>query len=207
MKPRVFLTVLLGLGLVGCATRASKQVEPPQPVYLSREPDFEKTRSFQKLVKLLPEDTGYEKARIEYLWERLGASPFVFIRNNKAYSNRRAVMHLKWKYLRYRREASTAEDFVNRIASGSRKSGHPYLLRVNGAETVPFRIVLHNELKLLEGALRAYREKQAEEEPVVEEGLGQVDAGTLELMERKAVKKDNPAVENTIKHMSPPAAA
>ena len=62
-------------------------------------------------------DAGTE---IEYLIDSIGDSGCVFIRNGRRHSAVEAEDHIRMKYRRARRYASTAELFIERLASQSR---------------------------------------------------------------------------------------
>jgi hypothetical protein len=68
-------------------------------------------------------DVGTE---VESLLSAIGSSGCQFIRNGKEYSAPDAEDHLRMKYKKGARYVSTAEDFINRIASKSSWSGKPY---------------------------------------------------------------------------------
>lgn len=148
------IPLLLILGLVGCVSA------PPNDhsnIFLGEKPRFEEMKSFQKVIRATEGSVDFERARIDYLLERLGRSPYNFIRNETAYSNARAVMHLRWKYLRYHKDAGTAEAFVDRVAVGSKKTGREYTVRISPSEEYPLRTVLHNELRLLDQGIWEHR--------------------------------------------------
>ena len=77
------------------------------------------------------------EAEIEYLIEAIGDSGCVFIRNGSRHSAVDAEDHIRMKYKRARRYASTAELFIERLASKSSMSKKPYLMECPGAEPVP----------------------------------------------------------------------
>ncbi len=70
---------------------------------------------------------------IEYLIEAIGESDCDFIRNGKRHTAADAEGHIRMKYKRGRRYASTAELFIERLASKSSMSKKPYLMAC-GAE-------------------------------------------------------------------------
>ena len=145
---------IFSLALAGCTT--AHTTDRPVPL-LGEKPNFESLHSFQRLVKATPGTDDYERVRIDYLLERIGASPYHFIRNDTEYSNARSVMHLRWKYLRYKKDAPTAEAFINRIATGSKKTGQEYLIRKSPTEVYPLNQILRQELNLLSEGFREYQ--------------------------------------------------
>ena len=144
------LPLLIVFALVGCLSTASRD----QAMLLGNNPDFEHMRSFQKLLTEQPGTPAYEAARVEYLMERLTQSPHQFVREKVAYSNMRAVMHLRWKYMRYHKDATTAEKFVHNIAFGSRKTGQPYYIRTSEGQVYFVDCILNNELAALDAKLK-----------------------------------------------------
>lgn len=176
------------LGLGGCQT-----LKPPEEtILLCDPPNFSTNRAFQRLLRAEPGSPDYEKARIDYLLERLSRSRHQFLRNGEVFSNRRAVGHLKWKYWRYRREVKTAEDFVDRIAYGSRMSGQPYVVKVKPGEVYLLKRLFYNELKLLGEEI----DRRKKEEESLKE-TSPPGAGAPE------VKKEESAVDNTLKQVAP----
>lgn len=124
---------------------------------------LETSRRFQDVLKAEPGTAGYERARIEYLLERVSKSPYNFIRNNSRYSGKRGAIHIKWKYyFRSGRQVKTAEEFIDKVATASKKSGRPYLIELPDKRRFPLRSLLLNELKRLDQELEK-RRKEAEE--------------------------------------------
>jgi hypothetical protein len=75
-------------------------------------------------------------AEIEYLLETMGSSDCRFIRNGKDYNAADAEAHLRMKYKRGKRYASTTEDFIRNLASKSSLSKKPYYIACEGAGKV-----------------------------------------------------------------------
>ncbi|MGB5689386.1 MAG: DUF5329 domain-containing protein [Woeseiaceae bacterium] len=73
---------------------------------------------------------------IDYLLTTMGSSDCTFIRNGKEYDAEDAAAHLRMKYKRGRRYASTTEKFIENLASKSSMSKKPYLISCEGAERV-----------------------------------------------------------------------
>ena len=65
-------------------------------------------------------------AEIEYLLNAVGDSGCTFIRNGKRHDAGNAEDHLRMKYRRGKRYATTAENFIERLASASSMSKKPY---------------------------------------------------------------------------------
>ena len=162
---KLFLIFISCVFVVGCATtKDEKELEPPRPkVYLSELPEAKDLKSFQHLISEVPGTLNFERARIEYLLERLGKSPHQFVRNSEIYSPPRAVIHLRWKYWRKKESVLTAEDFVKRIATRSHQTGRIYWLRKESGESHPLHLVFTDELEFLDEAYLGYQEKLKEE--------------------------------------------
>lgn len=76
-------------------------------------------------------------AEIEYLVSAVGASDCLFIRNGKRHSAEDAEDHLRLKYRRGRKYASTAEEFIKYLASASSWTKKPYYIECKGRQAVP----------------------------------------------------------------------
>ncbi|OQA57223.1 MAG: hypothetical protein BWY42_00669 [Candidatus Omnitrophica bacterium ADurb.Bin277] len=129
--------------------------------------DLDKSPAFRRLLKMEPGAPGYERARIDFLVERVRKSPADFIWNGQAFNSARAALHMQYKYVKYRSEASTAEDFVANIASRSRKTGRLYLIET-GSMTCELRNLLFEELERLDRLLEEKKKETANAEPHVE---------------------------------------
>ena len=75
-------------------------------------------------------------AEIDYLLTSIGSSNCAFIRNGDSHSAEDAEEHLRMKYKRGKRYASTSETFIERLASGSSMSRKPYYIECSGNEPV-----------------------------------------------------------------------
>jgi len=73
---------------------------------------------------------------IDYLLTTMGSSDCTFIRNGKKYDAEDAEAHLRVKYRRGRRHASTAENFIENLASQSSMSKKPYHIACEGQEKI-----------------------------------------------------------------------
>ena len=67
-----------------------------------------------------------ENEEIEYLLDQIGSSGCAFVRNGKAHDSEAAAAHLAMKYRRAQRYVGSAEQFIERIATGSSWTGEPY---------------------------------------------------------------------------------
>jgi len=71
-------------------------------------------------------------AEIDYLLSAVGSSGCTFIRNGDRHSAQEAESHLRMKYRRGRRYATTTEEFIERLASSSSFSKKPYSIECEG---------------------------------------------------------------------------
>jgi len=74
---------------------------------------------------------------IKYLLSSIGKSDCSFIRNGSAHSAEDAESHLAMKYERGKRYVSSAETFIDRLASGSSLSRKPYQIDCPESPPVP----------------------------------------------------------------------
>lgn len=149
---------LLVLILSGCAA-SRPPLEPGIPLVPSQ--PAEAIAAFENAVSEEPGSREAELTRIEYLLERMGESPYNFIRNGSRYNGKRAQVHLRWKYLRNQKQIRTAEDFVNRIATRSKISGESYYLVVLPDKSRrPLREFLLYELHEFDQALEKRRSSE-----------------------------------------------
>lgn len=92
------------------------------------------------------------RAEVDALLTRLAQSECRFQRNGKWYGSQKAREHLERKlaYLERRGTLESAEQFIEKVASGSSTSGEPYLVQCAkaGAET---------SAEWLKGQLKALR--------------------------------------------------
>ena len=77
------------------------------------------------------------ETEIDFLLTTVGDSGCSFLRNGKTHSSSDAEVHLRMKYRRGKRYASTTEKFIERLASSSSMSKKPYLILCGDAEPVP----------------------------------------------------------------------
>ena len=92
-----------------------------------------------------------EDARIERLIAPVGSlSDATFIRNGTDHNPREAAEHLRRKWQASADSITTAEGFVNRIATKSSWSGQPYRIRLADGTVVVAGDFLHERLRELE---------------------------------------------------------
>ena len=92
-------------------------------------------------------------ATINYLIAFVEESECIFIRNDKTYTAKEAVKHMKRKYAHFKNDITTPEDFIRLTASKSLISGRPYMVKTKAGR------MMKSETWLVE-ALEAYRQKQ-----------------------------------------------
>ena len=80
---------------------------------------------------------GDAEAEIDYLITSVGESGCTFIRNGSRHEAEDAASHMRLKYRRGKRYATTAELFIERLASKSSMSGKLYTIDCPGSEIVP----------------------------------------------------------------------
>ena len=92
---------------------------------------------------------------VNFLLGYVEGSGCEFFRNGAWYDSKTAQAHLrdKYKYLVARNLINTTEEFIERAATESSLSGHPYEVRCNGGATVTSNQWLHDEL----GRFRTFR--------------------------------------------------
>lgn len=160
MKGRFFLSLLLGAALVlegGCA-RPSLSLTPSLDPSSEQETD----KPFQRALHSEPGSQALERARIDYLLERVSKSPYNFFRNESRYTGKEAGNHFRWKYFLNHGRIKTAEDFVDQAAARSKRSGRPYEIQFPDKHRYPLRGILLKELSSFDQALEKKRKLMAE---------------------------------------------
>lgn len=96
------------------------------------------------------------RAEIDTLLAKLSSSGCQFNRNGSWHSAAEAKAHLLGKLGQLERKdlVRSAEQFIERGASGSSVSGKAYLVKCGNAEAVPSQQWLTTELKALRGTAR-----------------------------------------------------
>jgi len=74
---------------------------------------------------------------VDHLLQAIGDSGCVFIRNGTRHDAEKAEDHLRMKYDRGRRYATSAEAFIERLASKSSMTRKLYMMECPGAEAEP----------------------------------------------------------------------
>jgi len=85
-------------------------------------------------LALLPQNLAAQQADAEITWllSFVSNSGCEFYRNGSAHDSVSAAEHLGYKYQRGKRWVSGADQFIERIASGSSLSGSPYEVECDG---------------------------------------------------------------------------
>ena len=133
----------------------SKKSEKETPLLAPSHP-IEQSVAFKRALKITPDRPEFQKARIDYLLERVSKSPYNFWRNGSQHTGKRAAAHLRWKMIRRYDQVKTAEDFIERVATRSKISGEPYLVLFPGGKR-PLGGVLHHELELFDQVIQKQR--------------------------------------------------
>ena len=95
--------------------------------------------------------SAVEAARIEHLIQYVGSQSQVkFVRNGTAYSGKEAARFLRAKFDKMGEHVSTAQQFIEQIATGSSTSGQAYLIRFGDGRTVTAAQFLSAELKRMD---------------------------------------------------------
>lgn len=91
------------------------------------------------------------RAEVDALLSRLARSECRFQRNGEWYGSQKAREHLERKlaYLERRGTLESAEQFIEKVATGSSVSGEPYLVQCGKAKPVPSAAWLTDQLKAL----------------------------------------------------------
>lgn len=85
----------------------------------------------------LPAFADDQNPEIEYLLSSIGSSECVFVRNGSRHSAEKAEEHLRMKYKRGRRHATSTEAFIERLASKSSMTRKLYMMECPGVEPEP----------------------------------------------------------------------
>lgn len=92
-----------------------------------------------------------EQARIERLIAYVEAQATIrFVRNGSAYSSKDAAKFLRRKYEKMGEHVTTAQQFIDQIASKSSTTGEAYLIRFSDGRQVPAARFLGDELKRMD---------------------------------------------------------
>ena len=91
--------------------------------------------------------TPSEQSRIGALLDAIEReNDLIFIRNGSEHTAQEAVNHLKLKLRRAENRISTAEEFIDHLATGSSSSKKPYQVRRTGGKSEPAGPFFHRLL-------------------------------------------------------------
>ncbi|HET7795095.1 MAG TPA: DUF5329 family protein [Rhizobacter sp.] len=92
-----------------------------------------------------------EQARIERLIQYVESQKDIrFLRNGSAYSSKDAAKFLRGKFNKMGEHVSTAQQFIEQIASRSSTTGEAYLIRFADGREVPAARFLGDELQRMD---------------------------------------------------------
>jgi translation initiation factor 2B subunit (eIF-2B alpha/beta/delta family) len=96
--------------------------------------------------------TPAEQARIDRLIDYIESrKDLTFIRNGSEYSCEDAARFMRRKLRSMGENVTTAQQFIEQIASKSSTTGKPYLIRYADGKTVTAAVFLGEELKRMDG--------------------------------------------------------
>ena len=147
-SPLVFSLLFLSMNLSCSRYQVSRMETAPGDLLLSPAPDFN-----SPTFRFKESGAATESDKIRYLLNRIGNSNDLFIRNEEIYPGQKAKQWLFHKMGHWVSGVKTAQDFIERVASYSQKTGRPYWVKTPDGKTYPLRGVLQNELNAL--ALRS----------------------------------------------------
>ena len=107
-----------------------------------------------------------EHAKIAYLTNLVRYSPYKFFRNGMIVTGEGAAQWLEYKINKFPEDCTTVEDFIEKVASFSRRSGREYTIIVDTEHCYPIKQVYYNELR----RLSAHEKKTAEHVTPAHEG-------------------------------------
>ena len=99
------------------------------------------------------------ETEINHLLEFVAASSCTFVRNADRYDGPEAADHLRAKYERDKRHVTSAEKFIDRVASDSSITGTPYTIKCEDSETETTDRWLHKALAIHRNLSDPYRDR------------------------------------------------
>lgn len=159
------ITIFFLLSIAGCKT-----LEQPADVSLKSQAisserffnlssDGQTSKDLESFLLKYKDKQCGERDKIDYLIKAVENSRLTFIRNGESYSSDKAAKWLRWKmhHPQYNDDPiDSADEFVNRVASGSVNTGLSYKLILSNGQYVDADVVLARELQLLEAGLEQY---------------------------------------------------
>ena len=147
MKKSRIIYLIIGLvALTGCfkSTKGNLTETDYSQAFLVKSA-IQDTYAFQ-LYKDSPKG---ETAKIRYIINLVRYSDWTFYRNRETFSGSVGARWLEYKLNRYAEDSKTVDDFINKTASFSRKSGKDYLVISPKGKRYPAKYVYLNELRRL----------------------------------------------------------
>lgn len=133
---------------------AAKRSPAPEDLFLTPAGNLRETSSYKRVLIYGDNPLALERAKIDYLIDRVRDSTCIFYRNGVAHSGPRGAAHLAWKYKRKLSRIAKVQDFIEEIATRSSASGELYLMQCGQEVSYPVRDILLNELYRLEELLK-----------------------------------------------------
>lgn len=135
---------------------------PPAGLLLVPTVQLQESPAYEEALRQKDNNLKLERAKIDYLIERIRKSPHTFVRNGDSYPGSAAAEHIAWKFRLRGNGVKNALDFIKYFATRSSESGKLYLCKITGGsgavvaddKTYPVCDLLYNELHTLEEVLK-----------------------------------------------------
>lgn len=159
---RLFAFGLLFLVVLVHSAFKARFEAPPAGLLLVPSVQIQESPSYEEALRQKNNDLKLERAKIDYLIERIRKSPHTFVRNGDSYPGAAAAEHIAWKFRLRGDRVKSALDFIKYFATRSSESGKLYLCKLTGGsgavvadgKTYPVCDLLYNELHVLEEFLQ-----------------------------------------------------
>jgi len=154
-KSVFFISAFLVLSAMTCSGFLSVKSRTPANVYFTPGPaaDIRQNPLYRRALVAAKNPNALERIKIDYLIELIRHSPYTFIRNGAGHTGKQGAAHLLWKYRHALAKVTSAQIFIDEIATRSFSSGELYLVK-SGETSYPLRDILINELTRLNLALK-----------------------------------------------------
>ena len=144
------LIALFSLSSSGCAVTPRSRISQPSfndadSRFLSPAPEFSSSEFHLKWPGSLS-----EQDKIRYLLERIAGSKEKFVRNGQVFEGSQARLWLLYKLGHWVNGVKTADDFIARVASFSKKTGELYVVEFSDGKNYSLKTVLSYELSAFE---------------------------------------------------------
>lgn len=147
------ITLLLLVAFTHSAFKARFEA-PPAGLLLVPSVQIQESPSYEEALRQRDNNLKLERAKIDYLIERIRKSPHTFIRNGDSYPGPAAAEHIGWKFRLRGNQVKNAVDFIKHFATRSSESGKLYLCKLTDGKTYPVCDLLYNELRTFETSLQ-----------------------------------------------------